>query len=112
MCDLDTSRIGAPYIYDISNLRVKKDELGGTCGTHGKEEQWLRGFLEGVGGVPERKILFGRPRLKWKDNIKIDRQEIGWKASPDPGCRPVKLTLVCLKCREFLYLLNNHQLGP
>jgi hypothetical protein len=22
MCDLETSRIGAPYIYDISNLRV------------------------------------------------------------------------------------------
>jgi len=24
VCDLETSRIGAPYIYDISNLRVKK----------------------------------------------------------------------------------------
>ena len=23
MCDLETSRIGAPYIYDISRLRVK-----------------------------------------------------------------------------------------
>ena len=27
MCDLETSRIGAPYIYDISNLRVNE---GGT----------------------------------------------------------------------------------
>jgi hypothetical protein len=26
VCDLETSRIGAPYIYDISNLRV--NELG------------------------------------------------------------------------------------
>jgi len=25
VCDLETSRIGAPYIYDISNLRVKKE---------------------------------------------------------------------------------------
>jgi hypothetical protein len=25
VCDLETSRIGAPYIYDISNLRVKMD---------------------------------------------------------------------------------------
>ena len=25
VCDLETSRIGAPYIYDISNLRVKGD---------------------------------------------------------------------------------------
>ena len=23
MCDLETSRMGAPYIYDISSLRVK-----------------------------------------------------------------------------------------
>jgi hypothetical protein len=23
VCDLETTRIGAPYIYDISNLRVK-----------------------------------------------------------------------------------------
>jgi len=23
VCDLETSRIGAPYIYDTSNLRVK-----------------------------------------------------------------------------------------
>jgi len=23
VCDLETSRMGAPYIYDISNLRVK-----------------------------------------------------------------------------------------
>jgi hypothetical protein len=23
VCDLETSRIGAPYMYDISNLRVK-----------------------------------------------------------------------------------------
>jgi len=25
VCDLETSRIGAPYIYDISSLRVKKN---------------------------------------------------------------------------------------
>ena len=24
VCDLETSRIGAPYIYDISNLRVNQ----------------------------------------------------------------------------------------
>ena len=23
VCDLETSRIGAPYMYDVSNLRVK-----------------------------------------------------------------------------------------
>jgi len=25
VCDLETSKIGAPYIYDISNLRVKTE---------------------------------------------------------------------------------------
>jgi len=27
VCDLETSRIGAPYIYDISTLRVNLGEL-------------------------------------------------------------------------------------
>jgi len=26
VCDLETSRMGAPYIYDISRLRVKPDD--------------------------------------------------------------------------------------
>jgi len=31
-CDLETSRIGAPYIYDISNLRVKVRKVGWKTG--------------------------------------------------------------------------------
>jgi len=27
VCDLETSRMGAPYIYDISRLRVNKEQL-------------------------------------------------------------------------------------
>jgi len=27
VCDLETSRIGAQYKYDISSLRVKKDDV-------------------------------------------------------------------------------------
>jgi len=27
VCDLETSRMGAPYIYDISHLRVKAELL-------------------------------------------------------------------------------------
>jgi len=39
VCDLETSRVGAPYIYDISRLRVKDKsglghrQLGGTVNT-------------------------------------------------------------------------------
>jgi len=29
--DLETSRVGAPYIYDISNLRVKRLNMGSCC---------------------------------------------------------------------------------
>jgi len=27
VCDLETSRMGAPYIYDISRLRVKYESI-------------------------------------------------------------------------------------
>ena len=30
-------------------------------------------------GRPERKRPFGRPRRRWKDNIKIDIQAVGWE---------------------------------
>jgi hypothetical protein len=29
-------------------------------------------------GKPEEKRPLGRPRWRWKDNIKIDLREIGW----------------------------------
>jgi transcription termination factor 2 len=29
-------------------------------------------------GMPEGKILLGRPRRRWMDNIKMDLREIGW----------------------------------
>jgi hypothetical protein len=32
VCDLETSGIGAPYIYDISHLRVKMDLQEVGCG--------------------------------------------------------------------------------
>jgi hypothetical protein len=34
VCDLETSRIGAPYIYDISHLRVK------VCGCQELVQPW------------------------------------------------------------------------
>jgi hypothetical protein len=32
---------------------------------------------------PEGKRPVGRPRRRWEDNIKIDRQEIGWSHELD-----------------------------
>ena len=30
-------------------------------------------------GKPERKMPLGRLRRRWKDNIKMDLQEVGWR---------------------------------
>jgi len=38
VCDLETSRMGAPYIYDISRLRVKM--LMCVLGERGKLQVW------------------------------------------------------------------------
>jgi hypothetical protein len=50
---------------------MKDDEVGGTCGTHGRGERVF--FFV---GRPEGKRQLGRPRRRWEDNIKIVR-EIG-----------------------------------
>ena len=34
--------------------------------------------IQGFGGEPEGKTLHGRPKHKWKDNIKMGLQEVGW----------------------------------
>ena len=36
-----------------------------------------RGVCRVLVGKPERKRPFGRPRLRWVDNIKMDIQEVG-----------------------------------
>jgi hypothetical protein len=36
-----------------------------------------RGAHRVLVGKPERKRPFGRPRCRWKDNIKMDLQEVG-----------------------------------
>jgi hypothetical protein len=50
---------------------MKEDEVGGTCGTHG------RGVYRVLVGRSEGKRPLGRPRRRWEDNIKMDRREIG-----------------------------------
>ena len=47
--------------------------MGGACNRYGGEEV-NTGFL--WGNLRERPL--GRPIRRWKDNIKIDLQEVGW----------------------------------
>jgi hypothetical protein len=46
--------------------------MGGACSAYGGEEKRMQGF----GGEPEEKRPLGS-RSRWKDNIKMDLQEVG-----------------------------------
>jgi hypothetical protein len=47
--------------------------VGGTCGTHGGG----RGAYRVLVGRPESKSPLGRPKRRWKDNIRMDLRVIG-----------------------------------
>jgi hypothetical protein len=51
---------------------MNEDEVGGTCVTPGG-----RGVYRVLVGTPEGKRPLGRPRRRWKGNIKMDLMEIG-----------------------------------
>ena len=48
--------------------------MGGVCGTYGRHER----FVQGLVGRPEGKSQLGRHQLRWKCNIKMYLQEVGW----------------------------------
>jgi hypothetical protein len=58
-----------------SKYRVKDDEMGRACGTHGGEKSNAYRILA---ANPERKRPLGRSRRRWEDNIRMDPREIGW----------------------------------
>jgi len=53
--------------------QIKKNEMGGACGTNGVR----RGSCRVLVGKPEGKRPFGRPGHRWGDNMKMDLQEVG-----------------------------------
>jgi hypothetical protein len=47
---------------------------------------WERtGAYKVLVGKPEGKRPLGRPRCRWKDNIKMDLQYVGWGGGLGPG---------------------------
>jgi hypothetical protein len=50
--------------------------MGGTCNTF-LDRRGAYGVLE---GKPEGKRPLGIPRHRWQDNIKLDLQEVTWRA--------------------------------
>jgi hypothetical protein len=45
------------------------------CSTHGRYEKCVKILV----GKPEGKRPFGRPRCRWKDNIRTDLREMEWR---------------------------------
>jgi len=54
--------------------QVKNNGIGGTCGTHGRQEKNVTHLV----GRPDVKRQFGR-HMSRQDNIKQNLQELGWR---------------------------------
>ena len=73
--------MGAPYIYDISRLKVnvvrviksRRMRWAGNVARMGER----RGVYRVLVGKSEGKSPLGRPRGRWDDNIKMDLRELG-----------------------------------
>jgi hypothetical protein len=63
-------------LYSFPNIikadQIKENEVGGTCGTHGRGEECVQGLM----GKPEGKRP-ERRRRRWKNGIRMDIREIG-----------------------------------
>jgi hypothetical protein len=57
---------------DNSNDQVKEDEMGSVCSTPGEKRNDYRILF----GKRERKEPLGRTRRMWKDNIRMDVEEL------------------------------------
>jgi hypothetical protein len=59
-----------------------RNERGGLCSTHGRDEKCAQNFYI---GKSEGKTPLRRPRLRWEDNIKMDLREIGLRMGTSSG---------------------------
>jgi hypothetical protein len=68
--------------YYLGEQLLKVDKRDGTCGKHGRAEKCTV-LVQTLDRQMDRQITVGRPRQRWKDNIKTDLKEIkvdsvGW----------------------------------
>jgi hypothetical protein len=82
VCDLETSRIGAPYIYDISSLRVNDFTLilltWKKCWTPKNASKWQMGFnsaFKGLKGYLIRSYNRGRQCLHHGTNWSLNQTD-------------------------------------
>jgi hypothetical protein len=81
---------------------MKEDEVGGTYGMHGEGRGVYRVFV----GRPEGKRPLGRPKRRWKNNIKMDIREIGID-----GANWIRLAQDRIQWRAFVNTVMNLR-GP
>ena len=62
-----------------SGDKMEKNEMGGACSAHGGEER--RSVYRILVGKPEGKRPLLRPRCRWKDNIRMDLQDVGCRVA-------------------------------
>jgi hypothetical protein len=55
------------HSYQIFWQPIAEDEIGGTCSTHARDKNAHKTLV----GKPEGKRPLRRPKLTWKDNIKM-----------------------------------------
>jgi hypothetical protein len=65
-------------LYTAPNIisAIKRWRMSGACSTYGTDEKCIQSFHR----RPEGKRSLGRPRRRWKDNVRIDHREIGWRS--------------------------------
>jgi hypothetical protein len=63
----------SPILY-CSCDKIEKNEMGGACSAYGER----RGVYRVLVRKPEGKRPLGRTRRRWKDNIKMDIEEVGY----------------------------------
>jgi len=56
-----------------SGYKIEKNEMGGACSAYRRKKRRIQGF----GEKTEGKRPLGRSRRRWRDNIKMDFQELG-----------------------------------
>ena len=80
-------------------------QLHGWAGRVARAEE-RRGAYRVLVGKREGKWPLGRPRLRWKDNIKMYFNEIGGQGHGAGFCRSGNETISYIKCGKFIYLRN------
>jgi hypothetical protein len=86
-------------LYSSPNI-VREDEVGGTCGTHGRGEG--RDVYRVLIGKPQGKRPLGRLRRRWEDNMKKDLREI-WI----DGANWIRLAQNRVQWRAFVNTIMN-----